>query len=113
MLARVHRHLLAAALPTTPMSTHLKWEVSTSRSVPTVGDPPPPGAEHRMWPAIEITKSGNRKEEKLFSRTVMPKINTLRRGLAGVKPMEAMRLLLKGLDATDTNEQFLAKMETK
>jgi transcription termination factor Rho len=63
-----------------------------------------------MWPAIDITKSGTRKEEKLFSRTVMPKINTLRRGLAGAKPMEAMRLLLKGLDASESNEQFLAKI---
>jgi len=67
-------------------------------------------AEQRMWPAIDITKSGTRKEEKLFSRTVMPKINTLRRGLAGMKPTEAMRMLLKGLEAVDTNEQFLAKM---
>lgn len=67
-------------------------------------------AEQRMWPAIDITKSGTRKEEKLFSRTVMPKINTLRRGLAGMKPTEAMRMLLKGLDATESNEQFLAKM---
>ncbi|HZS47438.1 MAG TPA: transcription termination factor Rho [Blastocatellia bacterium] len=68
-------------------------------------------AERRIWPAIDITKSGTRKEEKLFPRNVLPKINMLRRGLAGVKPMEAMRLLLKGLEETETNEQFLEKLK--
>src|SRR5262249_8386751 len=64
-------------------------------------------AEKRIWPAIDITKSGTRKEEKLFPRNVLPKINTLRRGLAGMKPVEAMKMLLKGLDASESNEQFL------
>ncbi|HXG66024.1 MAG TPA: transcription termination factor Rho [Blastocatellia bacterium] len=68
-------------------------------------------AERRIFPAIDISKSGTRKEEKLFDAATMPKINLLRRALAGKKPVEAMELLLKGLSETRNNEEFLARLQ--
>ncbi|HEX8091698.1 MAG TPA: transcription termination factor Rho [Blastocatellia bacterium] len=64
-------------------------------------------AERRIFPAIDISKSGTRKEEKLFDAETMPQINLLRRALAGKKSIEAMELLLKGLSETRTNREFL------
>lgn len=68
-------------------------------------------AERRIFPAIDISKSGTRKEEKLFDADTMPKINLLRRALAGKKSVEAMELLLKGLSDTSNNRQFLERLK--
>jgi transcription termination factor Rho len=68
-------------------------------------------AERRIFPAIDISKSGTRKEEKLFDVETMPLINLVRRALAGKKPIEAMELLLKGLNETRTNAEFLARLK--
>jgi transcription termination factor Rho len=68
-------------------------------------------AERRLFPAIDISKSGTRKEEKLFDPGTMPQINLLRRALAGKKPIEAMELLLKGLGESRDNPEFLAKLK--
>ena len=68
-------------------------------------------AERRIFPAIDISKSGTRKEEKLFDAETMPKINMLRRALAGKKSVEAMELLLKGLSDTSNNQQFLDRLK--
>src|SRR2546425_489375 len=68
-------------------------------------------AEQRIFPAIDISKSGTRKEEKLFDVDTMPAINLLRRALAGKKPIEAMELLLKGLGETKDNLEFLDRLK--
>ena len=68
-------------------------------------------AERRIFPAIDISKSGTRKEEKLFAADTMPAINLLRRALAGKKPIEAMELLLKGLGETKDNLEFLDRLK--
>jgi len=68
-------------------------------------------AERRIFPAIDISKSGTRKEEKLFDAETMPKINLLRRALAGKKSVEAMELLLKGLSDTSNNQLFLERLK--
>jgi transcription termination factor Rho len=68
-------------------------------------------AERRIFPAIDISKSGTRKEEKLFDKETMPQINLLRRALAGKKSIEAMELLLKGLTEAKSNEEFLARLK--
>jgi transcription termination factor Rho len=70
-------------------------------------------AERRIWPAIDISKSGTRKEEKLFDADTMPQINLLRRALAGKKPIEAMELLLKGLSETRDNKEFLERLKQR
>jgi transcription termination factor Rho len=63
--------------------------------------------ERRIFPAINIAQTGTRKEEKLLPPTVLPKINTLRRALAGTDPMTAMKMLLERLQKFPTNEAFL------
>lgn len=68
-------------------------------------------AERRIFPAIDISKSGTRKEEKLFDAATLPQIHALHRALAGKKPVEAMETLLKGLSSTKTNAEFLARVK--
>ena len=68
-------------------------------------------AERRIFPAIDISKSGTRKEEKLFDADTMPQINLLRRALAGKKSIEAMEMLLKGLSETRDNLEFLQRLK--
>lgn len=64
-------------------------------------------AERRIFPAIDITKSGTRKEEKLFDPETLKKVQLLRRALAEKRPTEAMEMLLKKLEETKTNKDFL------
>lgn len=68
-------------------------------------------AERRIFPAIDISKSGTRKEEKLFDAADVPQVHLLRRALAGKKSVEAMELLLKGLGETRNNEEFLSRLK--
>ncbi|MGH9458944.1 MAG: transcription termination factor Rho, partial [Thermoanaerobaculia bacterium] len=63
--------------------------------------------ERRIFPAINIAQTGTRKEEKLLSPEALPKIQTLRRALAGTDPMNAMRMLLERLQKFPTNDAFL------
>ena len=68
-------------------------------------------SERRIFPSIDISKSGTRKEEKLFDAETLPKITLLRRALANKKPVEAMEMLLKGLGETGNNSQFLDRIK--
>jgi transcription termination factor Rho len=68
-------------------------------------------AERRIFPAIDISKSGTRKEEKLFDPETLPHIYLLRRVLAGKKSVEAMELLLKGLSGSADNAAFLSSLK--
>jgi transcription termination factor Rho len=63
--------------------------------------------ERRIFPAINIAQTGTRKEEKLLPPTVLPKVHTLRRALAGTDPMTAMKMLLERLQKFPTNDAFL------
>jgi len=63
--------------------------------------------ERRIFPAINIAQTGTRKEEKLLSTTILPKVHTLRRALAGTDPMTAMKMLLERLQKFPTNDAFL------
>jgi transcription termination factor Rho len=63
--------------------------------------------ERRIFPAINIAQTGTRKEEKLLPTTVLPKVHTLRRALAGTDPMTAMKMLLERLQKFPTNDAFL------
>ncbi|HKV42733.1 MAG TPA: transcription termination factor Rho [Blastocatellia bacterium] len=70
-------------------------------------------AERRIFPAIDISKSGTRKEEKLFGPETLPQIYLLRRGLASKKPVEAMEALLKGLNETKSNQEFFDRLKAR
>jgi len=63
--------------------------------------------ERRIFPAMNIAQTGTRKEEKLLPPSVLPKIHTLRRALAGTDPMTAMKMLLERLQKFPSNEAFL------
>jgi transcription termination factor Rho len=63
-------------------------------------------AERRIYPAIDIPKSGTRKEEKLYPPDVVQRMHLLRRGLAGLHPQEAMTKLLELLTKLKTNDEI-------
>jgi transcription termination factor Rho len=63
-------------------------------------------AERRIYPAIDLAKSGTRKEEKLYPSEIVPKLHLLRRGLAGLHPQEAMTKLLELLNKWKSNEEI-------
>ena len=63
-------------------------------------------AERRIYPAIDIQRSGTRKEEKLYPPEIVPRLHLLRRGLAGLHPQEAMTKLLELLTRCKTNAEI-------
>ena len=67
-------------------------------------------ADRRVWPAIDLTKSGTRKEEKLLPPADLRKIFALRRVLADLDPLAAMQKLTEQIAKTPTNEKFLAQI---
>ncbi len=66
--------------------------------------------ERRIFPAINIHKSGTRKEELLLSEWELNRIWILRRLLTSMSPVEAMEFLLDKLRKYKTNEDFLKAM---
>jgi transcription termination factor Rho len=68
-------------------------------------------ADRRMFPAIEINRSGTRKEELLLSEDEINKMWILRKVLAPLGSVEAMELLRDKLLTTKSNKEFLKSME--
>jgi transcription termination factor Rho len=68
--------------------------------------------DRRIFPAIDISASGTRKEEKLFTPDEYKMVTLLRRALAPLKPAEAMQVLTGRLGKYDGNASFLAEMKT-
>jgi transcription termination factor Rho len=66
--------------------------------------------DKRVWPAIDINRSGTRKEELLLEPEELRRIYLLRKVLADMNPVEAMELLISRLAKTRSNEEFLASM---
>ena len=64
-------------------------------------------AEQRIWPAIDVNKSGTRKEEKLLPPSALEKLYVLRRVLNKVHPLEALQLLVDRIEKTENNNEFL------
>ncbi|MBU0741267.1 transcription termination factor Rho [bacterium] len=67
-------------------------------------------AEKRVYPAVDIFKSGTRKEDLLIDPKDLNKIWILRKYLGDYSPQEAMEFLIDKLGKTKNNEQFLAAM---
>jgi transcription termination factor Rho len=67
-------------------------------------------SDQRIYPAIDIFKSGTRREELLLPANDLEKINTIRRGLAGHRPPEAIERLLSFLRKFPTNSQMLREI---
>ena len=68
-------------------------------------------ADRRMWPAIEINRTGTRKEELLMSEDETNKVYILRNVLAPLGSVEAMTLLRDKLLTTKSNKDFMKAME--
>jgi transcription termination factor Rho len=66
--------------------------------------------ERRVFPSIDIHKSGTRKEELLIDEWELRRIWVLRKVLSSLSPVEAMELLLERLGGTPTNREFLEAM---
>ena len=67
-------------------------------------------ADRRIFPSIDILKSGTRREELLFTEDELKKIHLLRRALSGTKPVQAMEAMLERLRLTATNAEFLKSL---
>ncbi|MGA7337246.1 MAG: transcription termination factor Rho [Candidatus Sulfotelmatobacter sp.] len=66
--------------------------------------------DKRVFPAIDIQRSGTRKEELLIPREDLSRIWVLRKVLNPLSPVEAMELLIDKLSKTKSNGEFLANM---
>src|SRR5258707_13644131 len=67
-------------------------------------------SDPRPFPAIDIPKSGTRKEEKLFAGKNLEAIRKLRRTMIDLNPVEAMETLIAALKKHKTNDELLAKL---
>lgn len=67
--------------------------------------------DRRIWPAIDISRSGTRKEELLLDPTELKLIYRLRKVLADMQPVDAMELLISRLQKVKTNAEFLMAMQ--
>ena len=67
-------------------------------------------AERRVWPAIDITRSGTRKEELLLDPEELRRVWILRKVLNDLEPAEAMELLLEKVKKTKSNAEFLMSL---
>src|SRR6058998_3566757 len=66
--------------------------------------------DRRVFPSIDIQKSGTRKEELLIPKEDLSRVWVLRKVLTPLSPVEAMELLLSRMAKTKTNQDFLASM---
>jgi transcription termination factor Rho len=69
-------------------------------------------ADRRIWPSIDITLSGTRREEKILPPETLESVVMLRRSLVAMSPVEAMEQLIKTLQRFPTNTEFLAKVKS-
>jgi transcription termination factor Rho len=68
-------------------------------------------ADKRVFPAIDLQKSGTRKEELLIPKEDLNRIWVLRKVLNPLSPVEAMELLLDKMGKTRSNAEFLSAMQ--
>ena len=67
-------------------------------------------SDKRIFPAIDITRSGTRREELLFKNDDLLKMNVLRKILSSMGTMDAIVFLLSKLKATKNNADFFVSM---
>jgi transcription termination factor Rho len=67
-------------------------------------------ADRRVFPAMEITQSGTRKEERILPPETLKKVTLLRRTLVQLKPIEAMESLVQKLGQFPSNAAFLERI---
>ncbi len=70
-------------------------------------------ADRRIFPAIDINRSGTRKEELLLTQEELNKVWILRKVLSPLNPIETMELLIDKMKSTRSNADFLKSMANK
>ncbi|MCP4170631.1 MAG: transcription termination factor Rho [Fuerstiella sp.] len=68
-------------------------------------------ADRRIWPSIDISRSGTRREEKILDPTTLEGVTMLRRSLISLSPVDAMEQLTKTMAKFPTNEEFLSRIQ--
>lgn len=69
-------------------------------------------AQNYVYPAVDINKSGTRREELLLPPHVLEKIYVIRRGLSGYRPLDAMEWMLRCMQRYPSNAQMLMDIKT-
>ena len=69
-------------------------------------------SDKRLFPAIDLQRSGTRKEELLLSKEDLSRIWVMRRVLNPLSPVEQMEVVLERLEKAKTNAEFLASMQS-
>ena len=64
-------------------------------------------SDRRVYPSIDISRSGTRREDKLIGKTDLPRIWVVRNMLADMKNVEAMKFFKDKLSRTKSNREFL------
>jgi len=67
-------------------------------------------ANKRLYPAVDLTTSSTRRDDLLLDKDTLQRMFILRNHLADMKPVEAMEFLLKHLQSSRSNDEFLASM---
>ena len=67
-------------------------------------------SERRIFPAIDVTKSGTRKEELMVDPEVMQKVWAIRNAMQNMEDVEGLKFLFSKMTKTKSNEEFLAIM---
>ena len=68
--------------------------------------------EKRIFPCMDLNKSGTRKEDLLLDNNLLQKLWILRKVLAPMNVVDSIEFLLKRLQTTKTNEEFIASMNS-
>ncbi len=69
-------------------------------------------SDRRLYPAIDINRSGTRKEELLMTQETLTRVWILRKLLATLNPIDSLEFLLDKMSGTDNNKAFLEAMNT-
>ncbi len=69
-------------------------------------------ANKRMYPSIDFTKSSTRRDDLLLDRDVLQRMFVLRNHLADMKPEEAFQFLMRHMQSTKSNDEFITSMNS-
>ena len=69
-------------------------------------------ADRRVFPAIDLIRSGTRREEEILPKPVLKRVWVMRKILADMEPIEAMEFLLDKMRGTESNDEFLEEMNS-
>jgi transcription termination factor Rho len=67
-------------------------------------------AERRLWPAIDVNRSGTRREDLLLEKDTLNRVWILRKVIHSMSPVESMEFLIQRFERSETNQEFLDSM---